>query len=56
MYLDLGKTNYQSLSNTAASGTWLTEVDTKAHVVRAALTYRITTAGSWLEWAAGGFR
>jgi outer membrane immunogenic protein len=56
MYIDLGKTNYQSLSNTPASGTWLTEVDTKAHVARVALTYRITNASSWLGWAAGGFR
>ena len=56
LYLDLGKTNYQSLSNTAASGTWLTEVDTKAHVARAALTYRITNESSWFGWAANGFR
>jgi outer membrane immunogenic protein len=56
LYVDLGNTNYQSLSNTPASGTWLTEVDTKAHIARAALTYRFTTAPSFLHWAMGGFR
>jgi outer membrane immunogenic protein len=56
LYVDLGKTRYESFSNTPGSGTWLTEVDTRAHIVRAALTYRITTAESWFEWAKGGFK
>jgi outer membrane immunogenic protein len=56
LYVDLGNTNYQSLSNTPASGTWLTEVDTKAHIARGALTYRFTTAPSFYHWVTGGFR
>jgi outer membrane immunogenic protein len=56
LYVDLGNSNYQSLSNTPASGTWFTEVDTKAHIARGALTYRFTTAPSLWQWAMGGFR
>ena len=50
--MNLGSHDYTSLGN----GTWTTEVDTKAHVARAALTYRLTTAGSWFEWAMGEHR
>jgi outer membrane immunogenic protein len=55
LYIDLGKFDYLS-SNGAPGGVWNTEVDTRVHVARMALTYRFTRAGSLLEWAMGGFR
>jgi outer membrane immunogenic protein len=58
LYVDLGKYSYTDLQ-TPASGagfTWGTDVDTRFHVARVALSYRFTRAGSLLEWAMGGFR
>jgi outer membrane immunogenic protein len=58
LYIDLGKYSYTNLQGSPPSSvlTWGTDVDTRAHIARAALTYRITTASSWLEWAWGGFK
>jgi len=56
LYVDLGSHDYTSFATVPGNGQWNTSVDTKAHIARAALTYRITTAGSWFEWAMGGFR
>ena len=56
LYVDLGSRDYQSLGTPGGNGTWLTDVDTKAHVVRAALTYRITTQSTWFGWALSGFK
>jgi outer membrane immunogenic protein len=57
LYIDLGKFDYTNLQTPGPSGfTWNTEVETKAHIARLALTYRFTRAGSMLEWAMGGFK
>ena len=58
LYIDLGKFDYTDLQSPAAPAgfTWNTEVQTRAHVARLALTYRFTRAGSMLEWAMGGFK
>ena len=55
LYVDLGKYRYMSNSTPPSGFTGGTDVDTRAHVARVALSYRFTRAGSLLEWAMGGF-
>lgn len=59
LFVDLGSRNYFSAASAPTPGNptlWNTDVDTRAHIVRAALSYRFTTAPGLLQWAQGGFR
>jgi outer membrane immunogenic protein len=58
LYVDLGDFNYISTWVGAAPsvGRFVTDVDTKFHVARLALSYRFTGAPSLLQWAIGGFK
>ncbi len=59
LYFDLGDRNYFSGISAATPGAptfWNTDVETRAHVVRAALSYRFTAAPGLWQWAQGGFR
>ncbi len=56
LYVDLGKYSYISDPSIASPTHWGTDVDTRFHVARVALSYRFTRAGSMLEWAMGGFK
>lgn len=57
LYVDLGKYGYTNAQTPpSATLTWGTEVDTKFHVARVAISYRFTGASSLLEWGTGGFR
>lgn len=56
MYVDLGRFDYTDYITATSPFTFQTEVKTREHVVRAALTYRFTTAPSFLHWAMNGFR
>lgn len=59
MFVDLGSRDYFSPINPSTPGQpsfWNTDVETRAHVVRAALSYRFTAAPGLWQWAQGGFR
>jgi len=59
MYVDLGSRDFFSAISAATPGQpslWNTDVDTRAHIVRAALSYRFTTAPGLWQWAQSGFR
>ena len=56
MYVDLGSFDYTDYTQNPSPFTFDTEVKTREHVVRAALTYRFTTNPSLLHWAMNGFK
>lgn len=59
LYIDLGSRDYFSAISTSTPGNpsfWNTDIDTRAHIVRAALSYRFTTAPGLWQWAQSGFR
>ena len=59
MYIDLGRHSFISPGFGALGGNpafWNSEVDSRFHVARVALSYRFTTASSLIEWASNGFK
>ena len=56
LYVDLGDYSYLSFPSPLTPELFRTEVDTKFHVARIALSYRFTKAPSLLHWALGGFQ
>jgi len=56
LYVDLGKTHFTAFGQQNPIFSFDTELKTREHVARVALSYRFTTAPDFLSWAMSGFR